>query len=126
MPHPVSTAAPRAPPRAAGSTPPVGGCCRRSSPNYSPRDNSATFIPAQSGEVRADEPVIDVVIGGLKAEVSFAGLGPGYIGVFAVTATVPSAVQPSDDVPVQLRVHLPDGRVSTSNYVTIAVAAGAN
>lgn len=69
---------------------------------------------------------IDVVIGGLKAEVSFAGLGPGYIGVFAVTATVPSAVQPGDDVPVQLRVHLPDGRVITSNYVTIAVAAGAN
>lgn len=75
--------------------------------------------------VRAKLP-IDAIIGGVKAEVSFVGLGPGYTGVFAVTATIPSAVPPGDEVPVQLRVRLPDGRVITSNYVTIAVAAGAN
>jgi uncharacterized protein (TIGR03437 family) len=69
---------------------------------------------------------IDVIIGGAKAEVSFAGLGPGYTGVFAVTATIPSTVSPGDEVSVQLRVHLPDGRLVSSNYVTIAVAAGAN
>ncbi len=72
--------------------------------------------------VRTTAPV-DVLIDGLKAEVKFAGLAPGFTGLFQVNARVPADIHPSDAVSVQIMTHRPDGSIAESNVVTIAVAA---
>jgi uncharacterized protein (TIGR03437 family) len=66
---------------------------------------------------------IDVLIDGLKANVPFAGLAPGYTGLFQVNAQVPTSIHTGDAVSVQMITHRPDGSVAQSNIVTIAVAA---
>jgi uncharacterized protein (TIGR03437 family) len=73
-------------------------------------------------EVPATAPV-DVIIDGLKAEVEFAGLAPGFTGLFQVNARVPASVHASDAVSVQILTHRPDGTIAHSNVVTIAVGA---
>jgi adhesin/invasin len=65
---------------------------------------------------------VDVLIGGEKANVTFAGLAPGFIGLYQVNAQVPASTVLGDAVPVQIAVHRPDGTVVTSNVVTIAIA----
>ena len=85
--------------------------------------NLSTGQPAPTNVlVRATAPV-DVIIDGLKAEVPFAGLAPGYTGLFQVNARVPASIHPSDTVSVQIMTHRPDGSIAQSNVVTIAVAA---
>jgi len=66
---------------------------------------------------------VEVLVNGVAAEVQFAGLAPGQIGLFQVTAMIPPRTAASDKVTVQLVVHRPDGRRAFSNVVTIAVAA---
>ena len=69
---------------------------------------------------------VDVLIDGQNANVTFAGLAPGFIGLYQVNAQVPESSSVGDAIPVQISVHLPDGSVVTSNVVTIAVEAPAN
>jgi uncharacterized protein (TIGR03437 family) len=55
-------------------------------------------------------------IGGLPAEVSFAGLAPGFTGVYQVNLKIPAGVTPGPQVKLVL---LQDG--AASNEVTLAV-----
>jgi uncharacterized protein (TIGR03437 family) len=64
-----------------------------------------------------------VLINGIATEVQFAGLAPGYIGLYQVNALIPPKTAASDAVTVQLVVHRPDGTGALSNVVTIAVAS---
>jgi len=57
-----------------------------------------------------------VTIGGVPASINFAGLAPGYVGVYQVNALVPMAIPPGPAVPLSLSI---DG--VPSNTVTIAV-----
>jgi uncharacterized protein (TIGR03437 family) len=66
---------------------------------------------------------VTVTIGGVPARVDFAGLAPGYTGLFQVNAKVPESIHPGDAVSVQIMTHRPDGSITVSNVVTIAVAA---
>jgi uncharacterized protein (TIGR03437 family) len=59
---------------------------------------------------------VSVTIGGRSAEVSFAGLAPGFVGLYQVNAVIPSGVTASDEVPVVIET---DGQ--TSPPATIAV-----
>ena len=68
-------------------------------------------------------PEADVLINGLATDVQFAGMAPGYVGVYQVNAKIPPKTAPSNAVSVQIVVHLPDGTGALSNVVTIAVAA---
>lgn len=45
---------------------------------------------------------VSATIGGVPGNVSFAGLAPGYVGVYQVNVTVPSGVTPGTNVPVVL------------------------
>jgi uncharacterized protein (TIGR03437 family) len=64
-----------------------------------------------------------VLIDGVKADVPFAGLAPGYTGLFQVNAKVPESIHTGDAVSVQIMTHRPDGGITVSNVVTIAVVA---
>jgi trimeric autotransporter adhesin len=57
-----------------------------------------------------------VTIGGLNAPVNFAGLTPGYAGLYQINAVVPKGVVPGDAVPVTATV-----AGQTSAPVTIAI-----
>ena len=64
---------------------------------------------------RTVEP-ISVTVGGMRANVSFSGLTPGFVGLYQVNTTVPSGVAPGNQVPVTLI-----GAGQQSMPVTIAV-----
>ena len=72
---------------------------------------AAPFSPL----ARTVDPVT-VTIGGVNASVQFAGLAPGFTGLYQVNALVPAGVTPGDDVPVVLNV-----AGQTSPTVTMAV-----
>jgi len=79
--------------------------------------------PAPTNVAVPTTAVVDVIIDGLKADVAFAGLAPGFTGLFQVNAKVPASIHASDVVSVQIVTHRPDGSIALSNVVTIAVAA---
>ena len=57
-----------------------------------------------------------LTIGGIPAEVLFAGSAPGFVGLLQVNARVPFAVTPGNAIPVVLTINgVP------SNTVTVAV-----
>ena len=45
-----------------------------------------------------------VTIGGVQTSINFAGLAPGYVGLYQVNALVPPSVMPGGDVPVVIRI----------------------
>ena len=57
-----------------------------------------------------------MTVGGIRAEVLFAGLAPGFAGLYQVNAILPDGVGSGDIVPVVLRTQ---GQVSPP--ATIAV-----
>jgi len=59
---------------------------------------------------------VTVAIGGISATAGFAGLAPGFVGLYQVDVQVPQAVAPGNAVPLSLAIGS-----STSNTVTIAV-----
>lgn len=59
---------------------------------------------------------VTVTIGGQNAPVSFAGLAPGFVGLYQVNAQVPSSVTPGNAVAVVVTVN-----GTASNTVTMAV-----
>jgi uncharacterized protein (TIGR03437 family) len=87
---------------------------------------SATGLGQVTPEVKAGELApeaapqtvnpVAVTIGGLEAEVVFAGLAPGTTGLYQVQVVVPEGVPAGDDVPVVVSVA---GQVS--NTVAMAV-----
>jgi len=43
---------------------------------------------------------VTVTMGGMNAPVTFAGLAPGYVGLYQINATVPSGITPGSGVPL--------------------------
>jgi uncharacterized protein (TIGR03437 family) len=73
--------------------------------------------PAANGQCNANAAP-EVSIGGVSAQVQFAGQAPGFPGIFQVNIEVPQNAPPGNSVP--LIVKSADGSV-TSNTATIAV-----
>jgi uncharacterized protein (TIGR03437 family) len=59
---------------------------------------------------------VTVMMGGVNAPVAFAGLAPGYVGLYQINATVPTGITPGPSVPM---VIMEAGQSSVP--VTIAV-----
>ena len=57
-----------------------------------------------------------ITIGGVRTEPLFAGLAPGFVGLYQVNAEVPPGAPVGDSVPVALSFE-----EANSNTVTIAV-----
>lgn len=66
---------------------------------------------------------VSVLIGGINAKVGFAGLAPGFTGLYQVNATIPESAPTGDAISLEIDVQLPDGTVVKSNSVTVAIAA---
>ena len=58
-----------------------------------------------------------VSVGGVDAPVQFAGLTPGFTGLYQINAVIPSGIRPGDAVPITISVN---GQTSPDT-VTIAV-----
>ena len=78
--------------------------------------------PPASGSAARQDPISEsitlptITIGGVQTEPLFAGLAPGFVGLYQVNAKVPPAAPAGDSVPVALSFEEAD-----SNTVTIAV-----
>jgi uncharacterized protein (TIGR03437 family) len=64
---------------------------------------------------------VSVKLGGVDAQVEAVNAVPGRAGVFTVQVRVPVPMAFGDEVPVQLRMVGPDGKLFQSNSVTLAV-----
>ena len=82
--------------------------------------------PAPAKPLANAQAQVDVKIDGSPGKVAFAGLAPGFIGLYQVNAEIPASAAAGDAIPVQIAVHLPDGSIAESNIVTIAVAPPSN
>jgi len=76
----------------------------------------ATGAPAPATPLAETTKTVTVTIGGVPATVTFAGLAPGWVGLYQVNVQVPANAPVSNAVPVALSV----GGVA-ANQVTIAV-----
>lgn len=76
----------------------------------------ATGAPATSGPFATTTVTPTVTIGGVPAPVLFAGLAPGFVGLYQVNVQVPDRAPTGDAVPVQLSI-----AGASSNVVAIAV-----
>lgn len=76
----------------------------------------ATGAAAQASPLSSTLTMPTVTIGGVVAAVSYAGLAPGFVGLYQVNAVVPMSVSPGNTVSLIISV----GN-ATSNTVTIAV-----
>ena len=72
--------------------------------------------PANPGTISQITNSISVLIGGTNVTILFAGLTPGYNGLYQVNAVVPSGIATGNQVPVIMTV-----AGQPSNVVTIAV-----
>jgi uncharacterized protein (TIGR03437 family) len=61
-------------------------------------------------------PGVQVTVGGIEAQVSFAGLSPGSVGLYQINTVVPVGVTPGTAVPVVVSV-----AGQASRTVTMAV-----
>ena len=80
-----------------------------------PEVPSGTLAPSSEPLARTVSPVT-AIIGGQSAQILYAGLAPGFVGLYQVNAIVPSDAQTGDAVPLTVSV---GGAVS--NTATIAV-----
>lgn len=76
----------------------------------------AAGVPAPSNPPATTAIPVQATVGGQPAAVQFAGLAPGFVGLYQVNITVPAGVPPGPAVPLQLTQ---DG--VPSNTVTVAV-----
>jgi len=76
----------------------------------------ATGAAAPSSQLSNTQLVVTATIGGASSPVTFAGLSPGFVGLYQVNVQVPNAAPAGTHVPVVITV----GGV-ISNTVTIAV-----
>jgi uncharacterized protein (TIGR03437 family) len=56
-------------------------------------------MPAPASAVNAKIMPV-VTVGGQAAAVSFAGLAPGFTGLYTIRATLPGGISPGDGIPV--------------------------
>ena len=61
--------------------------------------NPAPYSPLSSVPV-----LVTVTIGGVTTNSFFAGLSPGFAGLYQINATVPSGIAPGNQVPVTIAV----------------------
>ncbi len=73
-------------------------------------------------ELNPTKGPVRVSVGGLEAEVMFAGLAPGFAGLYQINARLPGVTQFGAEVPLRIEVQLPDGSTVVSNVVTFAIA----
>jgi len=76
----------------------------------------ATGLAAPGSPPATVKTAVTVSIGGIQVPAAFAGLSPGFVGLYQVNIPVPSGVQPGDAVPLIIT----QGGVN-SNTVTVAV-----
>jgi uncharacterized protein (TIGR03437 family) len=76
--------------------------------------DGAPALPAPNLSVAAAQPAVN--IGGVDAVVQFAGLAPGFAGLYQINVIVPASIPPDASTPVTLRVGL-----VVSNTVTLPV-----
>lgn len=87
------------------------------------------YNPVEAGQASPADPLarltmpLTVWVGGAVAEVQFAGLAPGFVGLYQVNAVVPSGAETGRGVAVKLELGGLDGRTIPSNEVTVAVEA---
>jgi uncharacterized protein (TIGR03437 family) len=87
--------------------------------------------PAQPGDVvllwgtgfgsSSEAWAVSVKVGGVDAEVDAVNAVPGRAGLYTVQVRVPVPMVFGDEVPVQLQAVGPDGKLFSSNSVTIAI-----
>ena len=76
----------------------------------------AAGMPAPSAPLSRTANTVTATIGGLPAQVAFAGLSPGFAGLYQVNVTIPTGVAAGSQVPVTI-----SAAGQTSATVTIAV-----
>jgi uncharacterized protein (TIGR03437 family) len=69
-------------------------------------------------QLRTADTTPTVLIGGVPAQVIFAGLSPQFVGVNQINATIVSGTPTGDAVPLQLQV----GGITTTDKVTMAIS----
>jgi len=77
--------------------------------------------PAPAGTACVLEAAPRVTIGAADARVTYAGLAPGFVGLYQVDVQVPASAPLGDAVPVSMVVTDRSGVPHASNTVTIAV-----
>ena len=80
--------------------------------NNTPPDGT---LPPDTSSTTTSQPVM--TIGGIPAQVTWAGLSPQFFGVYQLNVVVPQGYTPGPAVPIQLQI----GGVSTTDPLTIAV-----
>lgn len=76
----------------------------------------ATGAPAPSGPLASTTKPVSVSIGGDLANVQFAGLAPGYVGLYQVNAQIPAGAPTGSAVSVVISIN-----GAASNTVTMAI-----
>ena len=76
----------------------------------------ATGAPAPTKPLAETTATVTATIAGLPAPVSFAGLAPGWVGLYQVNVQIPATAPTGDAVPIALSVG-----GAASNQVTIAI-----
>jgi len=61
-------------------------------------------VAAPSGQLENTVNPVTATIGGVAADILFAGLTPGFTGLYQINMTVPRGVRPGDAVPLLLHV----------------------
>ena len=76
-------------------------------------------IDGKPSEAPFPEPLfsLSLTIGGLPAEILFAGSAPGFVGLLQINARVPLGVTPGDAIAVSLTI----GNASSQPGLTMAV-----
>jgi uncharacterized protein (TIGR03437 family) len=79
-------------------------------------------LDAQGGWIQRDttEPAV-VRVGGIAANVSFAGLSPNFVGLYQVNATLATNTPQGNTVPIAIEI----GGQESPAGVTIAVSGAA-
>jgi uncharacterized protein (TIGR03437 family) len=81
---------------------------------------SATTGDNSMGIIRNTVAVPVVMIAGVSAPVTFAGLSPQFVGVYQINVTMPSTESPANAAPVQIET----GGVTSATQITTAIGAG--
>jgi uncharacterized protein (TIGR03437 family) len=64
---------------------------------------------------------VSLTIGGEQVVPEFAGLAPGFVGLWQINAKLPDDITRGVAVPLEVNVTLSNGQIVTSNIVTIAI-----
>jgi uncharacterized protein (TIGR03437 family) len=67
--------------------------------------------------LRLATTTVEVTIGGVPAQVAFAGLAPEFAGVFQLNVVIPQGVTPGSAVPIRIK----QGQIQSRADVTLAI-----